>query len=428
MNSATTRCRFIVSTGLAGALLVSAFLQPAVASIPPRTPLPSVYTLPPQALADARTRLTAGPEAPDLAPAIKQLRAEADAALERKPVSVLDKNLVPASGDKHDYVSIGPYWWPNPSTADGLPWISRDGHNSPHSLAGTDRNAFAATCNDTLTLGLAWYLTGYEPYARHAARILRVWFLDQSTRMNPNLRHAQSVPGRTDGDKIGVIDGAIFVSFLDGLALVETSPVWTPADAKAMRAWFTDYLVWLTTSPQGRGAAAMSNNHGTWYDAQLSQIALFLGHNELARTTLGSALARRLETQVDDDGSQPHEVIRASPLGYSTFNANGFLCLALQASHVDQNLAAQWWGNPLFRKAIEYIAPYADSRACWISPHGKGGNQTGARLPIRTLLAKASGNYTDEAFRTLLTPQLTGPNASDYAAERWHFFVARPNP
>ena len=36
------------------------------------------------------------------------------------------KKLVAPSGDKHDYISVGTYWWPNPDTSDGLPYIRRD--------------------------------------------------------------------------------------------------------------------------------------------------------------------------------------------------------------------------------------------------------------------------------------------------------------
>ena len=51
----------------------------------------------------------------------------ADEHLKKGPYSVTYKKALPPSGDKHDYISMGPYWWPNPKTADGLPYIRRDG-------------------------------------------------------------------------------------------------------------------------------------------------------------------------------------------------------------------------------------------------------------------------------------------------------------
>jgi hypothetical protein len=39
--------------------------------------------------------------------------------------------MVPPSGSKNDYMSMGPYWWPDPEKPDGLPYIRRDGEVNP---------------------------------------------------------------------------------------------------------------------------------------------------------------------------------------------------------------------------------------------------------------------------------------------------------
>ncbi|EWH10520.1 hypothetical protein DS2_07798 [Catenovulum agarivorans DS-2] len=45
-----------------------------------------------------------------------------------KPVDpVTNKILIAASGDIHDYHTIGSYYWPDPTKDDGLPWIYKDG-------------------------------------------------------------------------------------------------------------------------------------------------------------------------------------------------------------------------------------------------------------------------------------------------------------
>lgn len=47
------------------------------------------------------------------APAVKTLLRDADKALRMTPPSVMDKTMTADSGDKHDYMSMGPYWrWP----------------------------------------------------------------------------------------------------------------------------------------------------------------------------------------------------------------------------------------------------------------------------------------------------------------------------
>ena len=70
------------------------------------------------------------------------LRAEADQALAEPPRSVMDKPFLPPSGNKHDYISQGPYWWPDPEKADGLPYIRRDGEVNPEVRKFTDHTYF----------------------------------------------------------------------------------------------------------------------------------------------------------------------------------------------------------------------------------------------------------------------------------------------
>ena len=64
-------------------------------------------------------------------PAVKQLLKEADNALQLAPMSVMEKKNTPPSGDKHDYMSLAPYFWPDPNKPDGIPYIRKDGQVNP---------------------------------------------------------------------------------------------------------------------------------------------------------------------------------------------------------------------------------------------------------------------------------------------------------
>ena len=131
---------------------------------------------------------------PFYATAYQALQAEADKLLDVQPLSVMMKEKVPASGNKHDYMSQARYYWPDPTKPDGLPYVSRDGESNPE-LNKLDRNRLGATASRVTTLALAWYFSGEEKYAQKATELIRVWFFDKDTRMNPNLEYAQMIPG-----------------------------------------------------------------------------------------------------------------------------------------------------------------------------------------------------------------------------------------
>jgi hypothetical protein len=212
------------------------------------------------------------------------------------------------------------------------------------------------------TLTLAYYFTGDETYARRASLLLRTWFLDPATRMNPNLRYAQAIPGVVDGRGIGIIDNHRLIRLLDGVAMLERSPAWTAADREGLRAWMDTYLTWLRTSENGVDEADEHNNHGTWYDAQVAAVALFVGRIDVARQVIEGSKAARVATQVEPDGRMPLELARTRPLHYTAFNLEPFTLLAEMGRHVGVDL---WnYRSPRggsLRGALDYIAPYTDS-------------------------------------------------------------------
>ncbi len=55
-------------------------------------------------------------------------------------------------------------------------------------------------------LAAAYKLTDERKYADMPPVHLRAWFVDEATRMNPNLQYAQAIQGRFTGRGIGIID------------------------------------------------------------------------------------------------------------------------------------------------------------------------------------------------------------------------------
>ncbi len=379
--------------------------------------LPRVFCLNRAKLAESKARLARGDES--LQPTMRKLRAEADEALREGPFSVMDKKLTPPSGDKHDYMSLGPYWWPDPNKPDGLPYIRRDGRVNPETRTDdTDRLAFGQMTDAAETLALAWYFTNHRLYAAHAARLLRVWFLDEATRMNPNLQFAQAIPGRNQGRDIGIIDTARLTRIVDAIGLLESAEAWSPEDHKPMQQWCAAYLNWLRTSNHGLGEEKKLNNHGTWYDAQVVSLALFTGQDDLARTILEQVKTRRISTQIEPDGRQPHELARTKSLGYSTMNLDGFFRLATMGEKAGVDL----WryesdDGRSIRKALDFLAQYANPDKKWpyqqIAPSPPGS--------LFSLLRRASIAYGTEMYETLI--ERIPPE--EIAAERTHLLWPR---
>lgn len=288
--------------------------------------------------------------------------------------SVTNKTQVPPSGSKNDYMSIGPYWWPDPSMPNGLPYIRRDGERNADIRNIPDDTEYNGMLNDSEALALAYFFTREEKYAKHAAAILRTWFLDPKTRMNPNLNFAQGIPGRSTGRGIGMIETRAMYRSIDAAILLSSSSAWPASDQQALKNWFREFLKWSLESPLGKDESDERNNHGTYYDVQVVAYALFTDQIDLARKQI-EVTRSRIASQIEPDGSQPHELARTLSWGYVNMNAFGFATLARLAESADVDL----WGYETadgrsIRRAIDWIAPYASGEKAWtykqIKPRG----------------------------------------------------------
>ncbi len=342
-----------------------AALAPAAAIA--KTPAPTYFgpvTLRADALSAARTRIAAGDAR--LTPAYRHLLREAARALHAPLVAVTDKHtLLPPSGDKHDYFSLSPYWWPDPTKPNGLPYIRRDGQTNPESKRDLDQPRIAEMGANVQALALAYYFTRNERYARRAAQQIRTWFLDPATRMNPHLRYSQLVRGNDEERGSGIIDTRWFIEVVNAAGLLNASKSWTASDEQQLRDWFRQYLNWLLTSPNGKHEQAAKNNHGSWYAAQTAAYALFIGDTAKARETVSGAKAR-IGWQIKSDGQQPIELERTRSMHYSGFNVEALSRLA----EIGQKVGVDLWnykapeGGSLVA-AIDNLARYLGTGQKW---------------------------------------------------------------
>ncbi|MFF4357805.1 alginate lyase family protein [Streptomyces sp. NPDC001604] len=389
---------------LAAATTLAAVLVPSAQAAPAA---PDTAVLDGARLQRTKLRLDQGD--PQLKLALRELTDRADNWLTQGPWTVVDKPRPAPGGDRHDYLSQAPYWWPTQApTADnpwGCPYVQRDGQRNPEVDSGTDRQDVEKVFDSTYDLSLAWYYTGKRAYAEKAAQVLRTWFLAPATRMNPNLDHAQFIPCKYDGRAIGIIDfSQSYTSVVDALAILGTgAPGWTKTDRTGMAKWNADFLDWLKNSTFGKEEGAAANNHGTFYDMQLAALAYATGDRALARRTVLGARTRRIDPQIAADGSQPQELARTRSWHYSTFDLVAYARLAAIGRHVGVNLWAYQGpdGQGLF-KAVDYLLPAASGSTAW--PHPELEFHRYAASDVVHAAADAGDKAAQQAVPQLETP------------------------
>lgn len=297
---------------------------------------------------------------PFYATAYQELKSQADKLLDVQPLSVMMKEKTPGSGNKHDYMSLARYYWPDPTKPDGLPYISRDGESNPE-LDKFDRNRLGDTAGRVTTLALAWYFSNDEKYAQKATELLRVWFFNKDTRMNPNLEYAQVIMGRNNnkGRSFGVIDTYSFIEMLDAVQLLEQSKSFTKKDSKQLKDWFGKLLNWILTSQQGKDEASAANNHSIAFDAQAIAFALYVGNLNVARDIINALPEQRMFKQIEPDGRMPQELRRTRAFHYSQYNLTHIIDIMTMAQklgiYLDNATSAD---GRNFYKAMDYMAGY----------------------------------------------------------------------
>ena len=284
--------------------------------------------------------------------------------LSEEPLTITSSSSPRSAGSRHDFFSEGDYWWPDPQNPDG-PYIQRDGMTNPDNF--TDHRRYLMRLSVQVpALVAAWKLTGDQRYSAHAARHLRAWFVDEKTRMNPNLQFAQAIKGRVTGRGIGIIDTIHLVEVARAIEVLEDSKVISRDELDRVKRWFADYLRWMTTHPYGLEERDAKNNHGTCWVMQVAMFARLTRNEELLRFCRERFKTVLVPNQIAVDGSFPQELRRTKPYGYSLFNLDAMATICQILSTQEDNL----WRFELedgrgIRRSLAYMTPFIRDKKTW---------------------------------------------------------------
>lgn len=291
----------------------------------------------------------------------------AEAALKQAPITITEYHAKLSEGGPNDFYSNGDYWWPNPNTTNGLPYVQRDGESNPDNF-NKHRDCIHQLHDAVAALGAAYKITGDDRYVKKAVELLRVFFLDPKTRMNPNLQYAQAIPGVSTGRGIGIIDTLHLIEVPRAIEAMAKSPVFPPEVLAGLKQWFRDYAEWMTTSKNGHDEANATNNHAVAFWLQVAVFAQFVGDEQLLAECRQRFKEVFVAKQMAPDGSFPRELTRTKPYGYSIFQLDNMATLCQVLSTTNDDL----WTFTLpdgrgMKKAMEFLYPYLADKNKWLA-------------------------------------------------------------
>lgn len=343
----------------------------------------------PAASESAPTRLAR--QLPDVAAIDRQyILRGAEAALKLAPITITQFSAKFSTGGLNDFYSNGDYWWPNPATPDGLPYVNRDGQTNPENF-NHHRMALRQLRDAVAALAAASKITHEARYAVKAAQLLQVFFIDPATRMNPHLQYAQAIPGVSPGRGIGVIDTLHLIEIPQAVLALQNEKAFPRATRDGVQQWFRDYQTWMLTSKNGRDEGSEKNNHSVAYWLQIAVFARFTEDPASMSEARRQFKENFVPKQMAVDGSFPLELKRTKPYAYSIFQLDNMSAMCQVLSTPGENL----WEFTLpdgrgMRRAAAYLYPYLADKSTWpLKPDVQAWDGWPARQPALLFAGRA---------------------------------------
>jgi len=287
--------------------------------------------------------------------------------LKEAPITVTDSSCPRSEGGLHDFYSEGDYWWPDTTNLEG-PYVRRDGLTNPNNF-NDHRRAVVRLSEIVGNLTSAYLITNDRAYADVAMEHIGAWFVDDNTKMNPNLLYAQAIKGRHTGRGIGIIDAIHLMEVVQSMRIYERDQLFNAQDLQIAKDWFREFANWLTTHPYGKAEMIHPNNHGTCWNMQVGLFALFTESDSILTFCRDNYRNTLLPNQMSAEGSFPLELERTKPYGYSLFNLDAMVMNCLILSDDSNNLWEYAGSNGAsIKTAVEFMYPFVVDKSSWSLP------------------------------------------------------------
>ncbi len=266
---------------------------------------------------------------------IKRILKTSNAYCEMSPVAVTDKTKSFAP-NSHYYCSIGGYWW-----------LSEDSRNYVYndSIKNPERDSYDSGLLSELVerckyLSVAYYLTEEDRYFDSFLAQIKVWFLDKETYMYPNFEYTAVVPGKNGnkGRRSGLVQAYSFNKVIESIRLINSLKKIDDKTLNLLRKWFMSFAKWADESSFSSPLHKKDNNNvGIAYDVMLINMYLFAGNVERAKQIADEFKENRLNIQIDEEGRQPAELVRANAFSYSIYNLSHIIdfCFLMRYWNID---------------------------------------------------------------------------------------------
>jgi hypothetical protein len=142
------------------------------------------------------------------------------------------------------------------------PYVGRDGQVNPDVRLLNGPEAINSVSQSIIYNAIAYALQKTSSYSAAATSFIDTFFLNPSTKMNPNMNFGQMVrgPGQAgqEGTFTGVLDLRGIVKIINGIMILKAadSPDWTAARDQELTAWMAQYADWLENSLLGKRSAS----------------------------------------------------------------------------------------------------------------------------------------------------------------------------